>query len=137
MPATIEEDLYTFLTGVPAAAGVPVEKGKVGATQGGTRVYFQRDDGSTDVLLSGAPGMTEDLFSVEVGSLTQATTRAIVEGLKAALNGYPANGYTTSSFPNNVVLGVFVSDHADDYEYKGFKADEGFYLAALQVQILR
>ena len=138
MAATIEEDLYSFLAAIPAVttASAVVEKGRISATQGNTRVYFQRDETTHDLLLAGTAGMTEDIFSVEVGTQSQATTRTIVDGIVAALNGWPANG-NTGTFPNNTVLGVFVSDQADDYEYKGFKADEGFYLAAVQVQILR
>lgn len=113
--------------------GTTAEKGFISAGQPTTRVYFQRANENQEVFQSGAAQNKETIFDVEVAVLNDdAAVQSLADTLKSALNGFQGafgNG-------NTWALGMFVSDHSDDYQPRLLDADEGYEIATFQVMVI-
>ncbi len=145
----IDEDfLYKVqtITQTYTPTGIAVEKGDISSERTPTRIFFNRSDSEQDLMLNGDQALTTTVFNVEVASLAADSTAAsgddvvqpLTKTLKDALNGF--RGAFGSNFADNdyhsVSLGMFVSDHSDDYEPRGVDADDGYCVAAFQVKIV-
>jgi len=132
--ADLAENLRTELVQI-VGNDVPVEQGKISEeTEADPRVFFQRDSEQADVLIGGGPGLNEAHFSVEIFGTDVAEVQALAEQMRALADDGGLNG-KHGFFGLGEVLGVYVTDQDDDYEYRGMDADEGWHAAALDVQI--
>ena len=129
----IDEDFRTALVGL-LPSGTPIEKGVIGDEQTPTRVYYQRSSGNQDVYLDGAPGLTTTVFDVEAAALADDTTVQSLMATIKTMHGYPANGVALTHGTSSI-LGIFVADHADDYQPRGVDADDGYVVAAVQISV--
>lgn len=111
---------------------LPVEQGKIDFDKPGSRVWFQRSSSNTDLFCNGKPSMFDDVFMVEVITEDIDATQLQADKIKAGLNGF--RGVLFGEF--RYILGMFVSDAADEYEPKNLSADEGFFVQAFEVRIL-
>lgn len=128
--AMIDEDFRTKLTQL-LPAGTPIEKGLVSEEALPTRVYYQVATSNQDTDLDGTQGLSETAFDVECAALSDdATAQTLAAAVKSALNGFHGKFGASS-----VALGMFVSDHADDYQPRGVDADDGYHVAAFQVTV--
>ena len=136
----IDEDflymLQNSITGVPS--GTAVEKGVVSEEMPSTRIYFQRSDSEQDLMLNGNQALTTTVFDVEVAALDDNAVQPLAKSLKDVLNGYMgAFGSNYADTANHsVALGMFVSDHSDDYQPRVVDADDGYHVAAFQTKII-
>ena len=127
----IDEDFRTALVSL-LPAGTTIEKGTISDERPTTRVYYQRSQANQDTHLNGDQGLTTTVFDVEVAALADdATAQSLAGTIKAALNGSRGVMGASSS-----ALGVFVADHADDYQPRGVDADDGYCVAAFQVSVI-
>jgi acylphosphatase len=109
---------------------VPVEKGFVSDDKEPPWVYFQRALSNTETDLKGEVStLTDTTFDVEVVGEDDDAVQTLAAALKAALNGY------RGTMQGAVVLGAFVADHTDDYRPKSVDSDDGYFLAAFQVEM--
>jgi hypothetical protein len=111
-----------------------IEKGVVSSGQPPTRVYFQRQTENQDLFQNGSACNKTTVFDVEVAALNDdATTQSMADTLKNALNGFQG---AFGSANNSWALGMFVSDHTDEYEPRLLDADEGYTIATFQVEVI-
>ena len=145
----IDEDFLYKLQAISQTVypdGVAIEKGDISTERMPTRIYFDRSDSEQDLMLNGDQGLTTTVFNVEVASLTIDTTtpngdaivQPLTKTLKDVLNGFRGAFGSNAADTNyhSVSLGMFVSDHADDYQPRGVDADDGYFVAAFQVKIV-
>lgn len=134
--AALDENLRTELAAIAAAAAgtaVPVEQNKVSEeTAKALRIWYHRSSDDPQTLLSGDATVRETHYDVEVQGPDVAAVETLASAILATTTGL--NG-KRGTFGADTVLGVFVEDQDDDYEYGGFDTDEGWHAAALDVQI--
>lgn len=95
------------------------------------RVYIQQSSYTDDdMLYSGADGMPNTSFDVEVIDEDITDCLSISQTIRKALKGYHG------AFGSTWALGVFVEDHDDNYIPKGIDTDENFNVSALSVTIM-
>lgn len=114
---------------------VPVQKGKISATQPETRIQFDRATEDQETFLDGSTvGLGDVTFDVEIQALSDDDTQAIVAGIKgmqpAGLNAF--RGLVSGIF----IHGIFTGDHGDQYQPRLLSADEGFSVATFQAQVI-
>ena len=135
--ASIGEDIRTFIIGSTSVAshfdaitapGV-VEQNKIRQEAPSPRIWYQRDTEEEQVDLTGAGGLVESTWDIEVHSTDDDARFDIADALKARMNGY------FGTFGSRKVQGVFIKDHEDDYIPRGVGSEEGFYVAALSATI--
>lgn len=133
----VDVDLRTKLVSIINDASVPVEQGKITDTRGKPRVWLRRAGGATDIFLGGQKGLTETRFDVEVHGDDIGAVQGLADSIRAHHGDGGLNGFA-GTLGTSEVLGVFVEDHADDYEPKGFaENDAGTHVAALDVNIIQ
>ncbi len=145
----IDEDFLYKLDAIcrtPYPDGIAIEKGDVSVERTPTRIFFDRSDSEQDLMLNADQGLTTTIFNVEVASLAvdsaipsgDAVVQPLTKTLKDVLNGFRGafgSNFADTSY-HSVSLGMFVSDHADDYQPRGVDADDGYFVAAFQVKIV-
>lgn len=95
-------------------------------------VWFQRRSSVEIVDLAGVGGVVDSSWDVEIISINIADVMAAAATLKSTLNGFIGRlGGSTGVY----VQALFVDDHDDDYVSSNVDTDEGFYVAALDLQI--
>ncbi len=108
----------------------PVQQNYMSTDQAQPRVWYQRKQGDTHVLLSGSPYQSEVLFEVEVDGLDPDVAAGIATTIQDRMNGFfGIMGQTR-------VLGAFVEDAADDYQPRGINTDDGYHVFAFGVRII-
>lgn len=133
----VDVDLRSKIVTILNNAAIPVEQGKITDTRGEPRVWLRRANSSTDVFMSGGAGLTETRFDVEVHGSDIAEVQTLADSIKALHTAGGLNGLA-GTLGASEVLGVFVEDHADDYEPRGvLDSDEGMHVAALDVLVIQ
>jgi hypothetical protein len=134
---SLDVDLQFKLSAL-AGAGVPVQQNFLSVDQTQPHVWYQRQSGASDLLLSGAgAALGEDVYAVEVAGMDPDAAAAIAGRIKAT---YPAgmDGFRGQMGPQGgpVVLGCFVEDAADDYQPRSLELDDGYHVFAFNLRIL-
>ena len=138
--ASLGENFRTFTIGSTSiaslftAAGATIaDAGRVHQTFSSTahspRIYLRRSNSVQDLALDGSGGLVTSQWDVEVYGQDEDNAIDIADAVKARLDGY------RGTFGAGTVQAIFVTDHDDDYEWKGAGTSTGFYSAALSVQI--
>ena len=124
----IDVSFYWFLQSLTS---YPVQQDRIDASQLATpRVWFQRQSQTTEVFVNGTPGQTDTVFDVEVCGEDIDAVQNLANTLRTSLNGY------SGIMLFDRVLGTFVNEANDEYIFKNFDADDGFHVAAFQVQVI-
>ena len=136
--ASIGENLHTFLsasTGVAAATtssmtrAHAIEQNAITEPLILPKVWYQRASETEERDLSGAGGIIESRWDIEIYSEDIDEALAIGDAIKRVLNGH------RGTFGTGTSLGAEVSDHDDDYVLKGLSSDEGAHVAALSATL--
>jgi hypothetical protein len=125
----VDIDLTAFLS---MTANVPVEQNNISEMKTSTpQVYFARRPSQQELFLDGTPIMYDTNFDVEIYGEDIDAVESLADTLKPVLNGFRGNmGATT-------VLGMFVSDHAEEYTSKAeMSSSEGLHVATFALNIL-
>ncbi len=132
--ADLAENLRTELVQI-VGNDVPVEQGKISEeTEADPRVFYGRVSEQAEVFVGGQGGLGEAHFTVEIFGTDVAEVQDMAGRIRALAGDNGLNG-KHGYFGLDEVLGVYVTDQDDDYEYRGMDADEGWHAAALDVQI--
>jgi hypothetical protein len=95
------------------------------------RIWFSRAGKDEEVDLDGSGGLAETSWDVEVQSADQDAAKDIADRLWGRLRGYRGTfGSTAYS-----VLGVFVEDQDDDYEWRGVASESVNHVSAMRVRV--
>ncbi len=110
-------------------ASVPVSENYVSEDKGQPRVWWQRSTSNVELLLSGQLSLVDTNYNVEVFGSDIDATASIADALKSSLHGF--RGQMGDSF----VLGMFVTDHSDEYLPRNIDTDDGFHGFSFAVQV--
>ncbi len=135
--ASIGEDIRTFIVGSTSIATHFPAIGKLGVVEQSAirqdapepRIWFQRDSEHEETDLSGAGGLIESRWNIEVHTDEDDNRFDIADAIKRRMNGY------YGAFGSRKVQGVFIEDHDDDYFPRGVGSEDGLYVAALTATI--
>ena len=99
------------------------------ARRPGAADLVQRDSEHEETDLSGAGGLIESRWNIEVHTDEDDNRFDIADAIKRRMNGY------YGAFGSRKVQGVFIEDHDDDYFPRGVGSEDGLYVAALTATI--
>lgn len=135
--ATIGENLRSHIvasTGVLAvfsnvAADGRCEQNTLRMSAELPRVWYGRAAQNEPVDFGGGGGLAEAQWDIECHSDDINESLNIADAVKRSMNGI------AGTFGSGTVLGIFVTDHDDEYLPRGIAGDEGIYVAAVQATI--
>lgn len=131
---SVAEDFVTYLntqTGVTDIVGSRIHQAPAHARLSLPYVVFRRRGQATPPTLGGGDGdTTETQFDVECRAATQDGAEDLADAVHTALNG---KAWLT--WGSRRVLGVFVNDQDDDYEFIPSGSSAAERTATLYVQV--
>lgn len=108
----------------------PVQQNYISTDKVQPRVWYQKQAGNSDLFADASAGMVETTYTVEVNGTDPDAVSEIADAISTAFNGFRGRMFSTT------VLGAFVEDAADDYQYKGQDLDEGYHVFAMNVRFI-
>lgn len=94
------------------------------------QVWYGRSSSVEEVDLSGAGGLVESEWDIEVISDDLDEAQDIADAVKRFLNG------KYGAFGTQTLLGCFVQDHNDEYVPKSIGDESGYNVAALRATLM-
>jgi hypothetical protein len=136
---SLDTELQTKLTALAVAAisGTPVQQNYASTDKIEPRVWYQRRNGNTELLLSGAGDAgIETVYEVEIDALDPDQGGTLLLALVADASAGGLNGFR-GNWGSSVVLGSFVEDVADDFQPRGLDLDDGYHVFAFQLRVMQ
>ena len=94
------------------------------------RIWYQRQIDTSEVLLDGSSSLRDATFVVEVNALDPDAGAALAETIQEYFNGF------RGSLGRTLILGCFVSNASDDYQFRGLDVDDGLHAFAFELRFL-
>jgi hypothetical protein len=95
------------------------------------RIWFVRAGEEEELDLSGEGGLLETHWDIEVHSADQDAAKDIARRLRKRLRGYRGTFGSTSYS----IMGAFVEDHDNDYDWRGVASEAVNYVSAMRARI--
>jgi len=135
--ADVGENLRTTIISSTAIKAVLTNYATIGAVEQDTyrespplpRIWFSRSIQNSELDLSGTAGLEQSIWDIEVQDDEINTAQNIAAVTKKYLHG------RRGMFGTGTVLGIFISDHDDQYIPRSVSSEDGIYVAAMSAEI--